>query len=108
MTDLSLAFCRIESPIAGLVTEWCVRRGRMVAGGGRIARRGDTSTLFAQAQLPRRARARGARGAPVEGWGGGVVAGDSGEAGAPRRNLADELWRLDKVFPDVDCRWWGE
>ncbi len=31
---------------------------------------------------------------------------DSVEAGAPDRALADELWEVDKVFPDVDYRWW--
>jgi 1,4-alpha-glucan branching enzyme len=29
------------------------------------------------------------------------------EAGRPDRALAEELWELDKVFPDVDFRWWG-
>ena len=33
---------------------------------------------------------------------------DSVGAGAPDRALADELWEVDKVFPDVDYRWWGE
>lgn len=28
------------------------------------------------------------------------------EAGHPDRALAEELWELDKVFPDVDFRWW--
>lgn len=30
------------------------------------------------------------------------------EAGEPDRALAEELWELDKVFPDVDYRWWAE
>lgn len=30
------------------------------------------------------------------------------EAGEPDLALAEELWELDKVFPDVDYRWWGE
>ena len=29
------------------------------------------------------------------------------EAGQPNRALAEELWELDKVFPDVDFRWWA-
>ncbi len=29
------------------------------------------------------------------------------EAGRPDRARAEELWELDKVFPDVDFRWWG-
>jgi len=29
------------------------------------------------------------------------------EASHPDRVLADELWELDKVFPDVDYRWWA-
>lgn len=29
------------------------------------------------------------------------------EVGHPDRVLADELWELDKVFPDVDYRWWA-
>jgi 1,4-alpha-glucan branching enzyme len=29
------------------------------------------------------------------------------EAGQPDRTLAEELWELDKVFPDVDYRWWA-
>jgi 1,4-alpha-glucan branching enzyme len=33
---------------------------------------------------------------------------DSVEAGKPDLALAEELWELDKVFPDVDYRWWGE
>jgi len=28
------------------------------------------------------------------------------EAGRPDRALAEELWELDKVFTDVDVRWW--
>lgn len=28
------------------------------------------------------------------------------EEGRPDRALADELWALDKAFPDVDYRWW--
>lgn len=28
------------------------------------------------------------------------------ESGRPDRALAEELWELDKVFPDVDFRWW--
>ncbi|TET50905.1 MAG: DUF1957 domain-containing protein, partial [Anaerolineales bacterium] len=31
----------------------------------------------------------------------------SAEGGRPDRALADELWELDKVFPDVDYRWWA-
>ncbi|HIE38600.1 MAG TPA: DUF1957 domain-containing protein, partial [Anaerolineae bacterium] len=30
------------------------------------------------------------------------------EAGRPDRALAEELWELDKLFPEVDFRWWGE
>jgi 1,4-alpha-glucan branching enzyme len=30
------------------------------------------------------------------------------EVGHPDRVLADELWELDKVFPDVDYRWWAK
>jgi len=30
------------------------------------------------------------------------------EAGQPDRTLAEELWELDKVFPDVDFRWWAD
>ena len=30
------------------------------------------------------------------------------EAGAPDRALAEELWELDKVFPEIDFRWWTE
>ena len=30
------------------------------------------------------------------------------EAGQPDRALADELWEKDKVFPDVEYRWWAE
>ena len=29
------------------------------------------------------------------------------EAGRPDRALAEDLWELDKVFPDVDFRWWA-
>ena len=29
------------------------------------------------------------------------------EEGRPDRALAEELWELDKVFPDVDYRWWA-
>jgi 1,4-alpha-glucan branching enzyme len=29
------------------------------------------------------------------------------EQGRPDRALADELWELDKVFPDIDYRWWA-
>jgi 1,4-alpha-glucan branching enzyme len=31
---------------------------------------------------------------------------ESVEVGEPDRALAEELWELDKVFPDVDFRWW--
>jgi 1,4-alpha-glucan branching enzyme len=31
---------------------------------------------------------------------------DSLEAGEPDRALADDYWERDKVFPDVDYRWW--
>jgi 1,4-alpha-glucan branching enzyme len=31
----------------------------------------------------------------------------SAEEGRPDRALADELWEIDKVFPDVDYRWWA-
>jgi len=30
---------------------------------------------------------------------------DSLEQGNPRRDLADEYWELDKIFPDIDYRW---
>nr|HID13862.1 DUF1957 domain-containing protein [Anaerolineae bacterium] len=30
------------------------------------------------------------------------------EAGRPDRALAEELWELDKVFPEVDFRWWAK
>jgi len=30
------------------------------------------------------------------------------EAGHPDRALAEELWELDKVFPEIDFRWWSE
>jgi 1,4-alpha-glucan branching enzyme len=30
------------------------------------------------------------------------------ESGRPDRDLAEELWELDKVFPDMDFRWWAE
>ena len=29
------------------------------------------------------------------------------ESGRPDCALAEELWELDKVFPEVDFRWWG-
>ncbi|HEC33877.1 MAG TPA: DUF1957 domain-containing protein [Chloroflexi bacterium] len=29
------------------------------------------------------------------------------EAGRPDQALAEELWEQDKVFPEVDFRWWG-
>jgi len=29
------------------------------------------------------------------------------EAGQADRALAEELWELDRVFPEVDFRWWG-
>ncbi len=29
------------------------------------------------------------------------------EKGAPDRTLAEEFWELDKVFPDIDYRWFG-
>ena len=29
------------------------------------------------------------------------------EAGKPNRTLAEEYWELDKVFPDIDYRWFG-
>jgi len=32
---------------------------------------------------------------------------ESVEVGEPDRALAEELWELDKVFPDVDFRWWA-
>jgi len=28
------------------------------------------------------------------------------EVGEPDVALANELWELDKVFPDIDYRWW--
>ena len=30
------------------------------------------------------------------------------EAGEPDRALAEELWELDKIFPEVNFRWWRE
>jgi 1,4-alpha-glucan branching enzyme len=30
------------------------------------------------------------------------------ETGAPDKKLAEELWELDKVFPNIDFRWWAE
>ncbi len=32
---------------------------------------------------------------------------ESLEAGRPRRDLAEEYWELDKVFPDIDYRWFA-
>jgi 1,4-alpha-glucan branching enzyme len=32
---------------------------------------------------------------------------ESLEKRRPSRELADELWELDKVFPDIDYRWFG-
>ncbi len=32
---------------------------------------------------------------------------DSLDAGRPNRELADELWELDKVFPDIDYKWFS-
>ncbi len=29
------------------------------------------------------------------------------EAGRPDEDLAEEYWELDRVFPDLDYRWWG-
>jgi 1,4-alpha-glucan branching enzyme len=28
------------------------------------------------------------------------------EEGSPDRALAEELWELDRVFPDIDYGWW--
>jgi 1,4-alpha-glucan branching enzyme len=33
---------------------------------------------------------------------------ESLEKAAPKRALADDLWGKDKVFPDIDYRWFGE
>ncbi len=33
---------------------------------------------------------------------------ESLEAGRPRRDLAEEYWELDKIFPDIDHRWFAE
>ena len=33
---------------------------------------------------------------------------ESVESGRPDRALAEELWELDKVFPNVDYRWWAK
>lgn len=33
---------------------------------------------------------------------------ESLERGAPERGLAEEYWELDKVFPDIDYRWFAE
>jgi len=30
------------------------------------------------------------------------------EEGHPDRTLAEELWEWDKVFPEVDYRWWAK
>jgi len=32
---------------------------------------------------------------------------DSLESGKPNRVLADELWELDKIFPDIDYQWFS-
>jgi 1,4-alpha-glucan branching enzyme len=32
---------------------------------------------------------------------------DSLEAGNPDTERAGELWEMDKVFPDIDYRWWA-
>jgi 1,4-alpha-glucan branching enzyme len=33
---------------------------------------------------------------------------ESLEKGTPNVDLANEYWELDKVFPDIDYRWFGE
>jgi predicted glycosyl hydrolase (DUF1957 family) len=31
---------------------------------------------------------------------------ESIDIGQPNRALAEELWRIDKVFPDIDYKWY--